>query len=221
MGSGAIKEVLPQGAFEATQEPGDLAPEIANSARAAPSLESAHPVSLPLSAFPEREYVDLKRAAHILGVSDQNIICLYQAGLIEMIDYAPRKRKRVRYQSIVDFCDSLRTKYCIRDRRPALGNSMFRHRDEDLLPFPLTDTVGVQGAAEALGYVSPTPIRLMIEEGRFEAYQFAPWSPWRISKSSLATYMRAVEARHRQRPKRSHSRKAGRAAEDRGNLQWA
>lgn len=150
-----------------------------------------------LLPFAEREYVDLRRAARILGVSDQNVICLYQGGLIEMINYAPRKRKRVRYQSIVDFCDALRTRYCIKDRRPALDDPMFRHRDEDLLPFPLSDTIGVQQAAEALGYVSPTPVRLMIEEGRFEAYQFAPWSPWRISRSSLAAYIEDVRARSR------------------------
>jgi excisionase family DNA binding protein len=123
------------------------------------------------------------------------VLSFYAAGYIEMIDYAKHKRKRVRYQSIVDFCDELRKRYCITDRRPPLANPLLRHRDADLLPFPIEDTLNIEQTAEILGYSSPTPVRLMIEEGRFEAYQFFPGSPWRVSKTSLAAYLERVRTR--------------------------
>jgi hypothetical protein len=109
-----------------------------------------------------------------------------------MIDYAKHKRKRVRYASIVDLCDALRQRYCIQDRRPALPAVFFRHRDADLLPFPLEDTLDVEHVMKILGYSSPTPIYLMIEEGRFEAYQLSSRNPWRISGTSLASYLQGV-----------------------------
>jgi excisionase family DNA binding protein len=149
-----------------------------------------------LLPFAEKEYVDVRRAAAILGVGHQTIIDLYASGKIEMIDYAKRKRKRVRYQSIVDFCERLRTKHSIRDRRPPLSPN-FRHRDADLLPFPLEDTMTIDEVVSILGYCSKTPIYLMIEEGRFEAYQLDVCSPWRISRSSLAEYLKGVHSNAR------------------------
>jgi len=148
-----------------------------------------------LLPFAEKEYIDTARAAKILGVTDVTVLSLYNAGYIEVIDYAPRKRKRVRYQSIVDFCDRLRKQYSIADRRPPLSNPILRHRDSDLLPFPLEDTITIEEVCEILGYSSPTAVRQMIEEGRFEAYQFFPGSPWRISKTSLAAYLERVHSR--------------------------
>jgi excisionase family DNA binding protein len=154
------------------------------------------PISLDqqLLPFAEREYVDSPRAARILGVTDNTMRMLCKMKLIQAIDYAFHKRKRILYRSIVEFCDVLRTKHCIRDRRPPLTNSMFRHPDADLLPFSIEDTIGVEEAAAVLGYGSSTPVRKMIEEGRFEAYQFFPVSPWRISRSSLADYVKASQA---------------------------
>lgn len=150
-----------------------------------------------LLPFAEREYIDMARAARILGVTDSTVAVLFSKRLIEMIDYAPHKRKRLRYQSIVDFCDELRRQYAIKDRRPPLDDPMFRHLDADLLPFPVDDTIGIDEVAKILGYSSVTPVRLMIEEGRFEAYQFYPSSPWRISKKSLAEYIQRVRERSR------------------------
>lgn len=148
-----------------------------------------------LLPFAEREYIDVKRAARILGVSEWSVRDLYSSGHIQMIDYAKRKRKRVNYQSIVDLCDRLRKKYCIEDRRPQLAASFFRHRDADLLPFPLEDTINLEHVAMILGYASTTPVYLMIEEGRFDAYQLSSRSPWRISRSSLAHYLQSVRSR--------------------------
>jgi excisionase family DNA binding protein len=157
-----------------------------------PARRSALETSQLLLPFAEREYIDVKRAARILGVSHSSVLALYASQQIEMIDYAKRKRKRVRYQSIVDLCDRLRVRHSIKDRRPPLPAVFFRHKDVDILPFPLEDTLSVEQVMEILGYSSPTPVYLMIEEGRFESYQLSSRNPWRISRSSLAGYLHTV-----------------------------
>lgn len=146
-----------------------------------------------LLPFAEREYIDVKRAARILGVSERAVLKMCAEGRIVAIDWAPATRKRVNYAGIVALCDELRRRYGIPDRRPPLDNPMLRHRDEDLLPFPLTDTIYLKEACEILGYASARPVMNMIEEGRFEAYFFA--YSWRISRSSLAAYVARVRAR--------------------------
>jgi len=145
-----------------------------------------------LLPFAEREYIDVKRAARILGISISAVLAFHAYGYIEMIDYAKRKRKRVRYQSIVDLCDRLRKEHGINDRRPPLPNPIFRHRDADLLPFPLEDTIGVRQVMRVLGYSSEKPVYFMIEEGCFDAYRLSNKMAWRISRSSLAAYVSRV-----------------------------
>lgn len=214
MSSGAVKEMLPLDAFEATQDPGHLAPALVASAPVASSHDYSAPaphLSDVLCPLPEREYVDVRRAGAILGLSTRAIFELYKAGQIEMIDYAKRKWKRVRYQSIVNLCDKLREKYCIADRRPPLSNPMFRHRDADLLPFPLEDTIDVAQTMQVLGYISEPPVYNMITEGRFEAYHFLPNSPWRISQLSLADYVHKVQSLSRS-AEHHHPRAARRTA---------
>lgn len=139
--------------------------------------------------FAEKEYIDMYRTGRILGLTHSAVRYLYLRGLIEIIDFRQGGRKRVRYQSIVDLCDELRKRHCISDRRPPLANSIFRHRDEDLLPFPLSDTMTVAEARDAMGYESLTPIYYLCEEGAFEAYQFDKRSPWRISRGSFLDYL--------------------------------
>jgi hypothetical protein len=145
-----------------------------------------------LLPFAEREYISAKRAARILGVGYVTILDLYAAHRIEMVDYAKHKHKRVKYASIVAFCDRLRDRYGIATRRPPLPSPMFRHRDEDLLPFPLSDTLSVKDTMEILGFDSPFPVRQMIEQGLFEGYKISGPSPWRISRSSLASFLAHV-----------------------------
>lgn len=158
----------------------------------------AKPFAQLLLPFAEKEYIDVPRAARILGVSDTTVVTeIYRRGLIAMIDYAPRKRKRVLYQSVVEFCDSLRVLYAIKDRRPPLDNPVLRYRDEDLLPFPLRDTIGVVQLPRYLGYGSVSPVRLLLEEGRFEAYQLYRGSPWRISRKSVLEYVQRARERNR------------------------
>ena len=165
-----------------------------------PEMAAAESIEQFLLPFALKEYIDVPRARSILGVSTVTVLNLFSAGQIEMIDYAKHKWKKVRYQSIVDFCDRLRERYAIADRRPPIP-PMLRHRDADILPFPLAETITVEHAAEILGYATATPVLNMITEGRFDSYHFLPNSPWRISRSSLAHYLEGVYKRNLQPPR--------------------
>lgn len=150
--------------------------------------------------FAEKEYVDVSRTARILGVSAATVYRMAEMkdrggrALLTLVCYRRLARKRILYSSIVAFCDHLRQRYLIADRRPKLDHPMLRHRDEDLLPFPLSDTIYSAEALAALGYEDSRPLVHLIEEGLFEAYQILPaaekTSPWRISRSSFAGFLR-------------------------------
>jgi hypothetical protein len=89
----------------------------------------------------------------------------------------------------------LRVRFGIEDRRPKLDNPMFRHRDEDLLPFPLEDTIFSAEARAALGYEDLRPLVFLIEEGHFDAYQLFRESAWRISRSSFTAFLAGAQNR--------------------------
>ena len=151
--------------------------------------------------FAEKEYVSVSRTARILGIDENSVYRLIDKRdsaaqpLIVLVSYRRLARKRVLYSSIVRFCDGLRARYGIDDRRPKLDHPMFRHKDEDLLPFPLRDTIGSAEALSALGYESIRPLIYLIEEGRCDAYQLVPESPWRISRSSFRRFLDATRDR--------------------------
>jgi hypothetical protein len=151
-----------------------------------------------VSPFIDKEYVDAARCARILGVSLTTVYRLIATvafdgkPLIAMVEYRRGARKRILYSSIVNFCDKLRTHFMIDDRRPALTDRLFRHKDEDLLPFPLADTIYSAEALEALGYMSNKPLVALIEEGCFEAYRLVLDNPWRISRSSFAAFLHSL-----------------------------
>jgi hypothetical protein len=146
-----------------------------------------------LLPFAEKEHIDVNRTARILAVSTGTVYNLAAAGKIDLIDFRFHGKKRVRYQSVVDFCDELRIRHCIADRRPQLSNTIFRHRDEDILPFPISDTMSAEEATTLLAYESANHIREMCQEARFDAYQLIPdGSPWRISKISFARYVASL-----------------------------
>jgi Helix-turn-helix domain len=151
--------------------------------------------------FAEKEYISVKRTASILGVAYTTVFELHRDGRLEMVDYRRLATKRVRYSSVIKLCDDLRITFNIRDRRPTLENSMFRHKDEDLLPFPISDTMTAEEAAEILGFETTKSVVQMIREGLFDAYQMSKFSLWRISRSSLAAYLDKV---HRRAPQRSY-----------------
>lgn len=148
--------------------------------------------------FAEKEWITVDRAENILGVETGVIYRLRELRdeednpYLRVVDYGHGNRKRVLYSSVVRYCDYLRVRYAIRDRRPPLDNPIFRHRDEDLLPFPLSDTIDVRAALAYTAYDSPSSIHKLIEEGAFEAYRVLPLrgSPWRISRSSFGAWLR-------------------------------
>jgi hypothetical protein len=70
-----------------------------------------------------------------------------------------------------------------------LPTPIFRHRDEDLLPFPLSDTLSLKETKAILGYESESSVIALIRDSYFDAYQIAPCSEWRISASSLARFI--------------------------------
>jgi hypothetical protein len=146
--------------------------------------------------FAEREYVSMRRAMSILGVSEATLSRLVADGAVEWFNFGKTTWKRVRYQSLVEFCDRLRAQHRIESRRPPLVAPYLRYRDEDLLPFPLSDTIPSDQACAALGYTKTPPIVLLIEEGRFEAYQLVQRAPWRISRSSLLAFINRSRTAH-------------------------
>ena len=137
----------------------------------------------------EREYVSMRRAMSILGVSEATLSRLVADGAVQWFNLGKATWKRVRYQSLIEFCDQLRQQHKIESRRPPLGAPYLRYRDEDLLPFPLSDTIPSDQACAALGYIKTPSVVLLIEEGRFDAYQLGERSPWRISRSSLLGFI--------------------------------
>ncbi len=141
--------------------------------------------------FAAREYVDTRRACRILGVGYRTLQRFVSNGQIEWVSLGKVSWKRVRYKSVVDFCDRIRQQHKIASRRPPLHPHL-RHRDEDLLPFPLRDTMSSEEALAVLGLSNGNKglrFAQMVEEGRFEAYQLIPQGPWRVSRSSLLAYM--------------------------------
>jgi len=147
--------------------------------------------------------VSVQRTGQIIGVSDSTIYRL--AGergrggreLLTVVSYRRHARVRVLYSSIVRFCDGLRVKYGIPDRRPTLDAPWFRHKDLDLLPFPLSDTMDSAEAIAALGYADIRPLTCLIEEGRFEAYKLmeANRCGWRISRPTFREFLNQTRDR--------------------------
>ena len=147
-----------------------------------------------LEPFAEKEYIDMPRCCRIFGVNETVARRLAESGFIDLIDHLPRGRKKIHYKSVVNFCDRLRKKYGIPDRRPALQSPYLRHRDADLLPFSLSDTIYSNEAMQLIGCAFYTLTRL-IDEGRILAYRLAPGArtPWRISRVSVENHMQLVK----------------------------
>lgn len=151
-----------------------------------------------LLPFAEKEWISVPRACSILSVAPTTFYRLRKLRgpdgkpLLETLDMG-RGMHRVKYASLVAFCDRIRERYAIPDRRPKLDHPMFRHRDEDLLPFPARDIMGTTEALTYLPFVNDAAVLSRIEEGCFEAYRLAdaPLWRWRISRPSFAAWLSA------------------------------
>ena len=142
-----------------------------------------------LLPFAEREYVDMPRACRILGTSATTVVRMAASGYLQLIEYRERAWKKIRYRSIVEHCDRLRVEYAIPDTRPALANELLRHKDEDILPFPMRDTIYIRDIVEPLGFACKQPATKIVEEGRFLAYRLHPGAAWRIHAPSFREYL--------------------------------
>jgi hypothetical protein len=112
-----------------------------------------------------------------------------EAGYIQLIEYRAGGWKKIRYQSIVDWCDRLREEYAIPDRRPPLSSPILRHKDEDLLPFPLLQSISTEDAMIATGYQHHWTVNKLCEEGHFECYRLHPEYFWRINLPSFRAWL--------------------------------
>ncbi len=136
---------------------------------------------------PDNLFVDATRAALILDVSYTQLRVMLGAGLLAGYQINRRNGWKVLYSSIVQFCDGLRVKYHIADRRARRLAPGMRWRDAELLPFPKEDTVSVDEAMVGFGFSRQRVIHLL-EEGKVDAYQLYGKCAWRISKSSLFAF---------------------------------
>jgi len=110
------------------------------------------------------------------------------SGQVKLIDHGDGQPKMVHYLSVVRLCDHIRVAHDLPDRRPQLHGASLRHRDEDLLPFPLRETIAVETALKISGLAKLEQLLLLIEQRCFEAYRLTPDAPWRISRPSLLAY---------------------------------
>jgi len=159
-----------------------------------PGHEAERPPKLALP-FQRKAEIDPKRIARILGTSPSTVMRMVRSGLIRSITLPNEKRPRIEYDAVVEYCNRLRLEYRISTR--ILGKLHGRrYRDEDLLPFPLRDTISVQVVEKALECTKET-VRCLIEEGVLVAYQV--WigqrgSPWRIQRQSLERHIESLHA---------------------------
>ena len=83
--------------------------------------------------------------------------------------------------------------HAIPDRRPPSAPHI-GHKDEDILPFPLTTPWTPSRRSRTLGFRKLPPLVKLIEGKHIEAYQVVPGSPWRISRSSLTSFVLKARA---------------------------
>lgn len=153
------------------------------------ALEGEERKASSLLLYAEKDYIDNRRARCILGVSPPALSRLVGLGYIRWTNYGKASWKRIHYPSVVNYCNYLREKHHIPDRRSPLQLPYLRYRDHELLPFPWADTVSAQEAARALGFEKVDSVVMRIEAGCFEAYQIMPNSNWRVSRTSLMLFI--------------------------------
>ena len=145
--------------------------------------------------FSMKDAMSIDRASKILGVDQKVVYRLMDDRLIDFMRRGQRGVILIRYTSMVEYCDDLRKTYSIPDRRPKLSHSIFRHRDEDLPPFPLVENVSVDEVSDLLQIEKSQTINLA-NRGDIEAYQLRKNSPWRFYRPSVEKYIAEINARY-------------------------
>ena len=140
-----------------------------------------------LRPTPANQVIDTRRAGRILAIDECTVLKMLRLRLLCGYQLEGGNEPwQITYASVVDLCDRLRVDFAIKDRRPS-ARSGVRWRDEDLLPFPMNDTVTVQDVVTGLD-ISKRKALHLIESGRFESYRLMHGSNWRVSKTSLYHY---------------------------------
>jgi excisionase family DNA binding protein len=163
--------------------------ELFEDAAPAPSAH-APKIALPFQRSAE---IDMRRIGKILGISSATVQRMIEAKLFNSYKI-PGGRPRIEYESVVEYCNRLRLEYRITSN-PLHKIRGRRYRDEQLLPFPLKDTITFAEVQRMLDCTKETVMRL-IEEGRLSAYQVyigMRGSPWRIQRSSFARYLESLK----------------------------
>lgn len=166
---------------------------IAVTANRAPKLE------LPIQRSKE---IDMKRACQILGANPKTVTKMLENQMIRGYRHiASNAPWHIDYDSVVEYCDNLRILYCIRDARPRLAGRA-RHRDREILPFPLDETIYMDEARKRLDLTTVAVIHL-IQAGALVGYQIIfeqMGCPWRIHAPSLERYLASLHAMATKRP---------------------
>jgi excisionase family DNA binding protein len=159
-----------------------------------PQTERAPKLGLP---FQKTQEIDVERARKILGISKQTMRRMLENHLIRA--YRAKDKRgtwRIEYSSVVEYCDKLRVQHCISANRVSLAGTRRRHRDRELLPFPLDETVYVTEVQERLE-CGATAVTHLIESGSLVGYQVlfeTTGCPWRIHAPSVEQYLRSLHA---------------------------
>lgn len=147
--------------------------------------------------FQRSEEVDVPRVARILGVSKRTVRRMCHANLLRAYRTGDIAYLRIEYTSVVEYCDRLCIENHIPNRRGALTGARRRFRDSEILPFPLSETIGVPECSRRLGLSKAATIHL-IEEGLLVAYQLlidTTGCPWRVHAPSFERYLASLHER--------------------------
>jgi len=159
----------------------------------APAAELTPKLALP---FQRSQEIDIRRVAKILAVGDITAYRMVRAGLFPgayQVSGSKQQQWRIAYSSVVEYCNRLRLEYRISSRAvtPIPGR---RHRDEELLPFPMAETIGVAEVRAALDCTHKAVLH-MLDEGTLTGYQvliLTRGCPWRIYSRSLDRYLSSL-----------------------------
>ena len=144
--------------------------------------------------FQRSAEIDVSRVMRILAVSRHTVLRMLRNHLLR--NYWIGNTPRIEYDSVVEYCNLLRVHYRISEdrllRKPARG----RLRDEDLLPFPIAQTI-YAGEVERRLDVARQNVIYLIEQGDLVGYQVlidAAASPFRVYRPSLERYIASLHA---------------------------
>ncbi len=143
--------------------------------------------------FAVAETIDVQRASLILHVSKATVLRLRKLGRLRGYQHQMSSSWHIEYTSVVTFCDDLRVRYAIPDKRPRLSRPGLRWRDDQLLPFPFSDTIGSSHVATRLN-CDRVKVGFLCQEGRLLSYRLLDedGSPWRIYAPSLEAYIQRL-----------------------------